>query len=188
MNTSGVVCDTLRLLKHLVREPDDYRRRLATLGLLSSLFSKNGISSYAVGGSAIEIYTAGQFRTGDIDLVVSDREKAAKILEGVGFRKSGRVWEHPELDVVVDLLVGKRKPVGRKRTFRFGRRTILVAPVEDLIINRLVSAKYWKSTAQTDIEQAKTLLEVFTRKVDLALLKREAERQRVKDYLKTLVP
>jgi len=47
--------------------------------LTERLERKKPESVYLVGGQAVETYTAGQFRTGDIDIVTPDSETAEEI-------------------------------------------------------------------------------------------------------------
>ncbi len=44
-----------------------------------------------VGGSAVEFYTRGTYKSLDIDLL-ADREALEKVLEKMGFSKIGRHW------------------------------------------------------------------------------------------------
>lgn len=62
------------------------------------------VEAIIVGGQAVEIYTAGQHTTGDVDLAVSDRSKAEKVLGGLGFNREGRIWIHPEWNIAIDLV------------------------------------------------------------------------------------
>lgn len=58
-----------------------------------------------VGGSAIEIYTGGLYVSGGVDLV-GERDALIHTLEQWGFRRDGRLWSRPDLQLWVD-------PVGR---------------------------------------------------------------------------
>ena len=58
--------------------------------LLTRKLEKNGIIPVIVGGGALEFYTQGSYMTLDIDLVVSGRDVAKRVLEDMGFlRASG---------------------------------------------------------------------------------------------------
>ena len=45
-----------------------------------------------VGGSAIEIYTNGQYTSGDIDIVLSPSRTLTPILAEWNFKSQGRIW------------------------------------------------------------------------------------------------
>ena len=153
---------------------------------MSDRLRVDGVDVFVVGGQAIEIYTGGRFTTGDIDLVVSDREKAIRLLKRLGFKPQGRVWINEKLDMVVDVLSGPLTgSKERTRVFRIDDTQVHLPAVEDLIIERLVSAKYWGGTAQTDLEQALALLTIF-KDIDTEYLAKRAEEQRVEDYLQRL--
>src|SRR2546430_11686606 len=57
-----------------------------------------------VGGSAIEIYTRGEYTSGDIDIVLSPRWDLANTLRGWRFSKQGRLWINQDLKIVVDFV------------------------------------------------------------------------------------
>src|SRR5271155_3808515 len=58
-----------------------------------------------VGGSAMEVYSAGLYVSADVD-IVGDRTAAAKILESWGFAREGLIWWQPEWKVTIDLVGG----------------------------------------------------------------------------------
>ena len=71
------------------RPPVVRLRTFATLLAEESGLGTEGMT--LVGGSAIEIYTQGDSVSGDVDLLVSDRERAASVLRKWGFRDEGKL-------------------------------------------------------------------------------------------------
>jgi len=177
----------LPALERVSRERSEFRRKILLAGYVSRWLREDGIDAFVVGGQAVDIYTGGQFATADIDIVVSDTGKATNLLRSLGFTPEGRVWLNERLGIVVDVLSGPLTgSVERVRVFRVGDVQIRLPAVEDLIVERLVSAKYWKGAAQNDLEKASALLTIFKDKLDDEYLGRRAEEQRVEDYLEKL--
>jgi len=111
--------------------------------LLTRELEKHGITPVIVGGGALEFYTQGSYMTLDIDLVVSGRDVAKRVLEDMGFlRASGeKSWYNDELELSVempdDTLAGSME---RIVAVEVGEGlTAYVIGVEDLIIDRLGS-------------------------------------------------
>jgi hypothetical protein len=126
------------------------------------------------GGSAIAIWTSGDYVSGDIDLV-GPRAKLEPILSMWGFVKTddpdGRVyWSRPDLGLLVDIInradyVGNSEGLLRLQT-PFG--PIQAAAVEDLILRRLV---IWKRGGQPEmLDQAVALLLQHSKKIDAEYL------------------
>src|SRR2546422_10459104 len=51
-----------------------------------------------------EIYTRGEYTSGDIDIVLSPRWDLANTLRGWRFSKQGRLWINQDLKIVVDFV------------------------------------------------------------------------------------
>ncbi len=118
-----------------------------------------------VGGSAIELYTAGGYTTGDVDIVSSQAEKLKAVLGAWGFEREGRVWLNKQLGIVIDL-VGHSYPGDPSRTqvlqTPFG--SVRVAAIEDLIVKRLASVKHWGQRGY--FEHAKLLGGLYRERID----------------------
>lgn len=55
-----------------------------------------GVSSVLVGGAVVSVYSAGLYRSGDIDLVAEESvKKISIILEALDFRRIHRHFQHP---------------------------------------------------------------------------------------------
>jgi hypothetical protein len=79
--------------KEMKGERDPFRKRIFFLGVLASKLKENGVDVILVGGEAIDLYTAGNFSTSDIDLVVDNKVMTEKLLNKFGFGKQGNgLW------------------------------------------------------------------------------------------------
>jgi hypothetical protein len=170
-----------KVLPELTKAPSDLHRKLIFMGYLTKWLARKGVECIIVGGEAVEVYTGGQFTTGDIAIVVSNREKTEQLLAKAGFKERGRIWVSPEygiaVDIVSSIVAGKTE---RTRTIEVSDVTVRLEAIEDLIVGRLVSAKYWKGTYQLDLEQAAVLLANFP-DLDKEYLKQRIKEQHVED-------
>jgi hypothetical protein len=158
---------TRELKAKLSAAPDETRYRLYFAALLAAHAEVPPDDFYVVGGSAIEIYTAGQYTSGDIDIVSSKSERLRAALRSWGFGREGRVWISEDLRLVVDLV---RSPY----TGSAERTTLMTTPygpvrlaaIEDLLVKRLASAKHWKQPG--DLKHAMLLALQFLDRIDWA--------------------
>jgi len=175
-----------RILSNLKKEKEQFRRKFLFLGYFFDELTKLGVSAYLVGGEAIEIYTAGQFSTGDIDITTSNRAASIKLLRGLGFTRTGMIWLYADLGIAVQIVASFPSHVEKIRTVSVNGHKVKVVGVEDLIVDRLVAAKYWKSNPKLDIEQASVLQNEFRNSLDSEYLERRATEEKVIDYLDSL--
>lgn len=122
----------------------ELEKKLLIIGELTRQLAPEGVRPITVGGTAVEIYSAGEYQTYDVDLVVAPRERAIQVLEAMGFQRAGRVWHHPEWDAVVEIpdecLAGD---MARVNTVEIDGYQIDCIGLEDLIIDRLSAAVRW---------------------------------------------
>ena len=174
--------------KRILKEKDRFTRKLTFAAFLANRLENNGIDSVLVGGSAVEVYTNGDFPTADMDFDVSDMGKAIQLLKNLGFKKTDSLWYNSDLDIVVDLSSkGYSGDPAKLRIIKVRNYSLKVAGVEDLIVNRLYSAKFWKSNPQRDLEEATALDRIFSGKLDSDYLKMLAEKNDVIDILSRIV-
>lgn len=170
------------LIARLMKEENSLKRRLLLAGYLTKLLEEAGGKVYVVGGFAVEVYTAGQFTTGDLDIVASDREKFCEAVKWLRFRPVGRVWMSEELGIAVDLvsrdLSGSQD---RTRTFEISSLKVNLIGIEDLAVKSLAAAKFGGSPR--DLERAYVLLKVHRKRVDWEYLRRKAAAEKVDDLL-----
>lgn len=170
--------------RRIRQEQDRFKRKMYFAAFLAKQLRRNGVDVILVGGAAVEMYTNGQFETADMDFTVSDKKKAVALLKQLGFKKKDAVWFNSDLDVIVDIS-GKEYSgdVNKVRLVNIRNYELKVAGVEDLIVNRLYSAKWWKSNPQRDLEEATALLIVFSGSIDDDYLSKLAKKNDVADFL-----
>lgn len=173
--------------KRLREQQDRFKRRIYFAAFFAKQLRRKGVDVILVGGAAVELYTHGQFETADMDFAVTDMKKAVELLKELRFERKDAVWFNKDLNMVVDVS-GKEYSgdVGRVRLVSVRNYELKVAGVEDLIVNRLYSAKYWKSNPQRDIEEATSLLIIFSDSIDYDYLSTLAKTNDVEDFLSTI--
>jgi len=170
------------IVPRLRKEPDELARKMLLIGYLTErLEKKNPESVYIVGGQAVETYTAGQFRTGDIDIVTPDSKGAGEILKRIGFEREGIIWLNKTLGFAIHIVGLFAKNSEKARIIHAGPYKVRIVGVEDLIVDRLAAAKFWNS--QVDLEQAKALWKGFRKQIDRQYLRKRARDEKVEDVL-----
>jgi hypothetical protein len=169
------------VLSHLRKEPNDLRKKMLLLGFLSDELSRKAGLLFLVGGQAVETYTAGQFTTGDVDVTTTDRKATESLLGRLGFKKEGMVWLSEKLGIAVHIVGSYPSRTARIRSVEVGPYTVRVVGVEELIIDRLKAAKFWKSGR--DSEQAVVLFNGFRDRIDIDYLRARAREEKVDDIL-----
>jgi hypothetical protein len=175
-------------LKRVILETGDpTERKVKFLALLTSSLPKGSKPRpILTGGSAIEIYLDGILRTGDMDLVYNMSE-LRKVLKAWHFELGPalRSYANEELGLAIDLVGEALKGSEDKITTittQYG--PAFVIGIGDLILKRLASAKFRKTT--TDMEQSYLLARSKESQIDWNYLESQAKREDVTDYLKKL--
>lgn len=158
--------------------------RIEFLGAL--LRRATGNETIIVGGSAVEVLTAGRTASQDID-VVTLRDPAIETLLSWGFKRTGRVFRRPDWEMDIDIVgpqfTGSRLRVRRIET-PYG--PVDIAGPEDLIVKRLAELKHWKTTPawRADlVRQVSLLLAEYGSQLDEKYLSLIAKRDDVVDIL-----
>ena len=172
-----------RELKAAVRERPRDERKLLLVGVINK-YLPEGREAVLVGGALVEFYTSGGYVTGDVDMI-GDWDAIVPLLEAAGFAKSGRTWWNAGLEFVVDIAGRDLRRTEDVVRVELAGYSIPTVSLEDLIVDRLLAAKYWRS--RTDWEQAMLLLRAHQKRVDLASVKRKAGRNDVADWLGHLI-
>ena len=167
--------------KDLKQEQDLFKRRIQFIAFLTEKLKEEGVDAILVGGEAIDLYTAGNFATSDIDLLVTNRAVTEKLLNKFGFGKEANgLWFNKDLNIVIQVIPEPYSgDPARLRKFRIKDFELRVAAPEDLIANRL----YSKSNPQRDSEQAIALLKIFADSIDNTYLNKVAKRDNIEDVL-----
>jgi hypothetical protein len=128
----------------------DHARQIAMVtSIVSQAFEAEGLRCTLVGGSAIEIYAPGIFKSGDIDLVieelrgVSNRERLNPVFADLGFQKAGRHWRRGDLFVEVP----SQFMEDPAEVIRLGHFPLIVVIKEVLLADRVIGFKHWRQTS-----------------------------------------
>jgi hypothetical protein len=126
------------LLRLAQGEPDRLRRHLQVAAAFREILTDDPI---VVGGTAEEYWTAAEYHETDLDLCASLRKADEGSLEKLGFRREGRHFVHPRINVAAEfpeaMIDGDEsrtveEPVGPGRARIIG--------VDDLYLDRLRQA------------------------------------------------
>jgi hypothetical protein len=172
-----------RVRKVILATEDPTERKIRFMALLTSSLPKGRRPPVLTGGSAIEVYLDGTLRTGDMD-VIYKRKALEEVLRAWHFSLGGgfRAWANEELGLAVDM-VGEDFNGSFEKvttiTTDFGPATVM--GVEDLILKRLASAKFWQ--VHTDMEQAYLLARAHNDNIDWLYLERKAREADVAEHL-----
>ena len=132
-------------MKTILSLPQRTERMAALAQWAQSLYSNREDRPVIVGGTALELYTGGAYRTGDLDFVGTLTPSVEETLIEAGFQQFGQHWIHKEERVFL-VFQDSALEKGRRAVERyFGVYRVLVISPEDLLIDRLVSWKYCES-------------------------------------------
>ncbi len=139
-----------------------------------------------VGGHASAIYYPEYVTTQDIDLVVMNREESDSILRDIGFRQEQRAWTDQGTGLYVEIFSnGLSGSYSLVRTFEIQDVPVAVLGVEDLIVSRLVMAKFWKTPEVEDF--ADKMYGRWSKEIDTEYLGSLAKKQNVDDLLTAII-
>jgi hypothetical protein len=97
-----------------------------------------------VGGAAVELYTGGAYRTGDLDFVGRIPSEVSRLLAVAGFRKRGRHWIHEEAQIFIELPAAEFDRTVRIDAIRINDWTVVLLSPEDVLVDRLAAWKFWR--------------------------------------------
>lgn len=155
-----------KLLQKAVNTRNKLERQLYVAAAISCSFEKEGIYAVLVGGTVVEYYTAGEYTTGDIDMVLPPLEKreVEKVMQELGFERfeDYRHWLHPKIPVPVEFPPGPLQighlPVQEVNEIEIGEVKLKILKVEDILLDRLIMAQEWKDfQAQVQSEMLMTV-------------------------------
>ncbi len=174
------------MMDGLADERDDLTRRLLALALLTERLERDQIQPILVGGMALELYTAGGYSTGDVDLALPMAAEVDEAFAELGFEKRGRFWIQEELDLYFEApapagLPGENAPRG---IFEIEGLNVHVIGVEDLLLDRLRAWVHWQSTE--DERWSRRLATLYFDRLDWKYLLKRAGTDRETQALESL--
>ena len=179
-------------LNRLLSIEDPVKRKALFIALFSrEIVHRGGKQPIIVGDEAVEIYTQGNYTTGDID-IKSPLELTEAVLKEWGFVKAGRPWLNKELDIYIDWL-GSSLEEGEEAEKRTAlikiteELEIRVISIEDLVIDRLGAFKWWGDT--DSLMWAKVLIRVKKSidGLDVAYIRERAKKTDLLDILEEII-
>jgi len=133
-----------------------------------------------VGGSALEIYTTGDYVSQDIDIVAEDIGKVEAVLRSWGFKHKGMYWQSSEFAKSVQI-VGRFDSGSRSRNVVVSTECgpLRLASMEDIIWKRTYEARGWNRPEALD--EAALLVRRYYDRLDWAYIFRMADENGVGD-------
>lgn len=139
--------DLQQALADIQSERDPTIKHLKLASLCSEVFREKGIELVAVGGSAIEFYTEGAYTSGDVDLCVMRAQAPLtprirqELMGKLGATGGPRSWEisGAYVDVLGEFEYFSQTGI---RTIQGPYGDVRLAPVEELIVERILVSKY----------------------------------------------
>lgn len=159
-------------------------RTAAVAAWFQGLFPTIDHAPVLVGGGAVELYTRGAYRTGDLDFVGRVTREVARRLEETGFERRGRHWIHEASRTFIECPATSFDAPVRLSEIRFGPWIVRVLSPEDVLVDRLASWKFWKSVP--DGVNAFLVLRDRGEEMDVARLRERASKENVADALEAV--
>lgn len=130
---------------------DPLRRQMEIAAVIATEMKQHGVQCVLVGGSAVEFYTMASYLTQDIDMVVTVPDAIKTVMSGLGFINNGGTWVwSDDPSVIVEFpkgpLAGSWNKVQNVRLPDGAE--VPVISIEDIIIDRLLAAKYWEDGSE----------------------------------------
>ena len=156
---------------------------------LNSFLERHGIGRLIiVGGYAVELYSGGAYKTGDVDVIVEgDVDFVKSVLSKLSGKRGGRIWVLREIgliskaiDIVSSLYDKEKNPV-RVEVEDF---TVYIEPPEETIISCLNACIYWKS--DLDCEKAAMVMAAQWDRIDWSYLRARSEKENVAEILEKI--
>lgn len=126
-------------------DPDKARRTIRVAAVLTRALGIIDLRPVLVGGGAVEFYTAADYQTEDIDLLVPSRPDVTEIMEALDFDRRGRDFHHRALDLFVEFPGAALQPGEEAVGVVVDGVETLVVSIEDLILDRLRAFVHWRS-------------------------------------------
>ena len=173
-----------KILDKIKKMPDTYVKRLLFVAYLTGTLEKYKIKPIIVGGNAVAFYTSGGYATADIDIITDNEKKVEKILNRLGFIKTGKDYYSKEYDIAIEFpsgeLAGDHKKISK---VEIGELYVYIIGIEDIIQDRLNAYVHWKST--DDYQWAKQMATINYEMIDWKYLeKRSIKEQTLKAFKK----
>lgn len=165
-----------------IKKMSDMEKKVFFLAWLNGKLKAAGSRALPVlvGGSAVQLYTGGNYASIGIDIYLDDILPAVGILGEHGFVRTGRHYFSEEYDLLAEFVSGRIPE--KVSEIEYERHIILVSSPEEMIIDRLNAAK-WRKIPK-DLEWARVMLSLSNKiELDMAYLHKRAREEDIEDFL-----
>jgi hypothetical protein len=171
----------------VLRGEREHHRRLLILGAL--LAKETGLGTEGmtiVGGSALEIYTQGDYVSGDADIVAESEKALTTALQAWEFRRDRMYWVHPEFKDLFVQFVGRYNSGSQSLTrivdTPYG--SVRLGSIEDIVVKRLVGARHWDRSDM--FAEAEVAVRRYGGEMDWSYVETQAKREGVLDLVQRI--
>ncbi|MCE9624098.1 MAG: hypothetical protein K8R69_01395, partial [Deltaproteobacteria bacterium] len=126
-----------------IRQPAERSIKIASI--VAEGLRAIGQDPILVGGAAVEFYTQGGYTTADIDMIAPGGPELFGKMSEMGFERMGKDFVDEKNKIYIEFPGRALGPTERDRRILIGDRYLRIISIEDLIVDRLCSFKYWKS-------------------------------------------
>jgi len=161
---------------------EEIRRALASGSVLEVLAAVNTFLEernlgrlIIVGGFAVEIYSGGAYRTGDVDVVVEGAADLLRRALGLLEEWRSRVWVYRGLEYAIDVV---SRSYGRPKApvrLTVDGKAVYVEPPEESVVSCLNACVYWQS--DLDCEKAAMVMAAQWDRLDWEYLERRSREE-----------
>lgn len=149
---------------------------------VNSFLEERGLGRViVVGGFAVEIYSGGAYRTGDIDIVVEGGGALLRRALSMVEEWRGRVWVHRALSYAIDIVSHSYSRPRQPVVLEVGGRRVYVEPPEESIVSTLAACVYRGS--DIDCEKAAMVMAAQWEVLDWSYLEERCVREGVSGKL-----
>lgn len=116
--------------------------------VIAAYLKSKGISTVLTGGAVVSIYTNNKYMSYDADFISpNDQLVITRAMEGVGFKKKGKEFYHPNSDFFVEfptgpLAIGSQLLKAEAELTFKGNKLILLSPTQS-VMDRLAAYFHW---------------------------------------------
>ena len=160
-----------------IQEPAERSIRIAAI--VAEALRSIGQDPVLVGGAAVEFYTQGGYTTSDVDMLAVGGPELVKVMSGLGFEKLGKDFVDDRNKIYVEFPGEGLSASEQAVPFIIEGWRLRILSVEDVIVDRLCSFKFWKSA--TDGLNALKLMEA--NRENRSRLEDRAQEEDVEDAL-----
>jgi len=171
-----------RKLAERIREALKRGDPLELVAEVNSFLEEQGLGRViVVGGFAVELYSGGAYRTGDIDIIVEGCGALLRRALGMVEEWKSRVWVHEALNYAIDIVSCSYSKPKRPVVLEVAGKKIYVEPPEESIVSSLAACVHWSS--DLDCEKAAMVMAAQWEVLDWEYLEKRSEEEGLAERL-----